>query len=150
MQSLTPGQKRLFILLAIVLAYAIFDFVKNKDQYLGFYGKKETAEVKAERSAQADSLRTALVRRVYQKGWGGDPFYVKLPPRKVKKRPVRKARTFRLKAISFSGESAVAMINNQIVTVGDWIGGYKVLKIEPGRVILGKGSEAKVLTLKIK
>ena len=149
MQNLTPGQKRLFILLAIVLAYAVFDFVKNKDQYLGFYTKKENARVeKAEQ--QADSLRTVRVRQVYQKAWKSDPFYMKLPPKTPKKKPAKRRRTFRLKAISFSGESAVAMINNRIVSVGDWIGGYKVLKIEPRRVILGRGSEAKVLTLKIK
>ncbi len=148
MKNLPNSQKGLLVFLVLVLAYAAFDFVKNKDTYLSFYGKNTSGKrtvLTAPDSINRDA-QNATVKK-YSKDWAMDPFYTE-PPQKIRavRRPAQES--FHLKAISFAGENSVAMINDKIVSVGEWIGQYKVLKIEADRVILGDGAKSKILSLK--
>jgi len=150
--NLNKKQKRLVILLAVLLAYAVFDFVMNKDEYLEYYSKKKiTAKAKSKKAGKKapPALKKKSVRVEYTQNWGSDPFYEKIAYRK-KRRAVRarKQVSLRLKAISYSGKSSVAMINNRVMMKGDVISGYRVVEIQPKSVILANGNERRVLHLK--
>jgi len=153
MSRLTKSQRNLVIVLLVVLTYAVFDFVKNRDEYLGYYkgGKKNTQDVKKEEKKSINpEVKVLRNDMASTKVWGENPFYdpdlKKAPVRRV----VRKKRAvyLKLKAISYSGDNSVAMINDQILSKGDVISGYRVVKIEPKRVVLVKGSEKKILSLR--
>ncbi len=148
--QLTKSQKILFAVLGVVLAFAIFDIIKNKDTYVSFYSGKKTAtnanaqkEKNKKNADMEDPLKISLTTR-----WGRDPFYI--PPKVVAKKRLRKVRKepiLNLKGISFRAEGAVALINDRIVKAGDVIGKYKVIKIEKKRVILWDGKKRKILEL---
>lgn len=149
MSQLSKGQKRLLVVLLIVAAYAVFDVAKNWDTYMGYYSGKSKKEARVKKPAKA---RLAVGKKtsgsqLYEKGWKTDPFFVKVQQRKTKRRK-RSRSALILKAISYAGDNSVAMINNRIVSVGDVVGGFKVLKINQQNVILGNGVVSKVLSLK--
>ncbi|HFE63209.1 hypothetical protein B1H10_02025 [candidate division KSB1 bacterium 4484_188] len=149
MSQLSKGQKRLLVVLLIIAAYAVFDVAKNWDTYMGFYsgkGKKEILVKKPVKEKLNARKQTNSVR-VYEKGWKADPFFVTVQQKKTKRRK-RSRTSLILKAISYAGDNSVAMINNRIVSVGDVVGGFKVLKINQQNVILGNGVVSKVLSLK--
>ena len=147
--ELTKTQKILFIVLGIVLAYAIFDFITHKDTYESFYsGKKEstTAVVQNEKlqgQKEKDQLQTSLFSQ-----WGSDPF-LRQAEIKSKKHSRKKRRkpNFKLKAISYRPDGSVALINDRIVKVGDIIFTYKIIKIDVKQVILWNGKHRIVLKL---
>lgn len=152
MSSLSKGQKRLLIVLAVVLAYGIFDVIKNKDRYLGYYGGgKKDQKVKQANVANVPQMKKTSTRRnaKYLQIWKEDPFYNQ---RFVYRRVVRKQTPaevqLNLKAISYSGKNSVVMINDRIMMVGDIIHGYRINKILPNQVVLSKGSENKTLILR--
>ncbi len=147
--QLTKSQKILFIILGVVLAYAVFDFVSHKDTYLNYYsGKNEDAEyqvqtVPSNTKAQRDPLQADLFSK-----WGSDPFvrYEAVKVRKKRKR--KKIRPhFQLKAVSYRANGSVALINDRIVKVGDVLSGYRVVKIEEKKVVLWNGKHRIVLKL---
>ena len=149
--KLTKSQKILFIVLAIVLAYAIFDFLTHKDTYLGFYSGQRNETVMADSAAQNAQRDTVgdLLKTNLTKIWGDDPFFIKEKKKpKRYKRTVRKEVNFKLRAISFRPEGSVALINSRIVKAGDIIEGYKVIKISENTVVLWNGRNRKVLKLK--
>ncbi len=148
MSKLNKSQKRLLVVLLAVLAYAVYDIAGNWKSYTGFYTGKKTAAAEKTKTASGKETVKKTGIRPYEQGWKSDPFYVKVAETAPRKKTVRREMTLNLKAISYAGESSVAMINDRIMSVGDVIGGYKVLKIEPRRVILGKGAKSKVLALK--
>ncbi len=43
------------------------------------------------------------------------------------------------------GNNPVAIINNQFLRTGEWIGGYQVVKIDKYKVLLSSGDYQKVL-----
>ncbi len=132
--------------LAVVLIYGVFDFVKNKDQYLAFYSKGTKKVVRSGKHVNATTGQNEkLQMKEYDKPWGNDPFYV---DRKV--RPVAETAAevpLILNAISYNNGNSVVMINQKILSAGDVIEGYKVIRIEPARVVLAKGDESKTLNL---
>ncbi len=136
----------------MLLAYAVFDFAMNKDEYLGYYSKKKiTATTKSKKAGKKTptAVKQKRVRIEYTQNWGSDPFYEKVAYRK-KRRTSRSPRKvyLRLKAISYSGESSVAMINNRVMMKNDLISGYRVVDIQPKSVTLVKGNKRRVLHLK--
>lgn len=72
--------------------------------------------------------------------WGRDPFFL---PQKVS----YKKSVFSLRGISIGRDKAFAFINDQIVTTGDTIEGWKVVEIKKERVLLIRGKEKFYLTL---
>jgi hypothetical protein len=76
--------------------------------------------------------------------WGRDPFvYVE----------AEAGRGYRTSALELKGVSlgenkiGYAFINNEILKVGDTIGGYEVLQIQKDKVLLRKGNQSFYLTL---
>jgi hypothetical protein len=152
MSSLTKGQKRLLVVLAIVLAYGAFDVINNKDRYFSYYGgaikEKKIAPTNVVDSKGAEIKKASNRNAPYLRTWGDDPFYNQrfVHRRRVNKRGETEVQ-LKLKAISY-GENSVVMINDRVLMVGDFVQGYRIEKIEPTRVMLSKGSENKILTLR--
>ncbi len=147
--QLTKSQKILFILLGIVLAYAIFDFVTHKSTYVSFYSGQENEDINSAQSQQntaqkqVDPLQTKLFAE-----WGNDPFLRKTET-KTQKRWKKKRRrvNLKLKAISYRSDGSVALINDRIVKQGDVISGYRVISIGAHSVALSNGKRKIVLKL---
>ena len=87
-----------------------------------------------DRSTQRRSQRDELV----QLAWARDPF-------------VRGASTDGASALSLAGilwdtQAPLAMISGETVGIGAEIGGFRVMKIEPDRVLLSDGQQTVTLT----
>ena len=71
--EITKSQKRLFILLGIIVLYGIYDIIVNYDTYSSFYSsdKPKTAVT----AAKKDTVKAAVVQNKieYTAGWGKDP-----------------------------------------------------------------------------
>jgi len=152
--QLTKSQKRLLILLGIVLIYAIYDIFSNLDTYKSFYSGASTEDTAA---TGTDSVQTVTeestdpLQSEYLQKWGKDPFFIFVaakPKKTASYRKVIKGQTFELLAISIKGGSAIALINDKIVKQGDIIAGYQVLKITKKSVILDNGKKKITLVLK--
>ena len=147
--EITKSQKRLFIILGIVLLYAVIDFINNKDTYLGFYGDQSTAKavVATQKNTNQNSAPQEKASE-YLAGWGKDPFYIS-PINKIRKRIKKQLTKPRLQlfAISYKGEQSAALINDKILHIGDLIAGYHVKNIKKNLVLLSDGK--KTLELKL-
>ena len=83
-------------------------------------------------------------QRAEETSWGRDPFEY------VEEEQVQGDRTniLELKGISVAKDkTALAFVNDEIVKVGDNIGGYTILRIENDKVLLQKGNQNFYLTL---
>ncbi len=149
--EITKSQKRLLILLGLVLLFAIYDIIANKEDYLAVYfGKSSPEQAVAAPEQTSEKSQNKQERDQYLKNWGKNPFKQadhKPQPKPQKKKPVRRKTTLTLRAISYQQKGSVALINDQVLKVGDVISGYRVQKIEPKQVILIKNGNTKVLTL---
>jgi len=147
--EITKSQKRLLILLGIVLIYAAYDFISNKDTYMGFYGKSKKTVVAKKKNAQkaVKKENTALAGTSYLEHWSHDPFYKKI--KSQKKSVAKKLRkiNFHLFAVSIKANESVALINDKMVKEGDMISGYTVTNIGKKKVTLTKGKKTVVLNL---
>ncbi len=148
--EITKSQKRLFIILGIVVAYGIWDFISNMDTYTSFYsGKPKAASVTQQQSDQDDAELAAQKKQStgYLEKWGRDPFHKKVK-KKVQKAVASKPKVrLTLYAISEKENNSVALINDKIVKIGDMIGGYTLIRIGKKDVSLKDGS--KTITLKL-
>jgi hypothetical protein len=145
MTRITKEQRYLFIVLTVVAGFAIIDFIKNKDKYISFYSKNPKEQLEAILNKPTIKI-PQKEQPIYQKDWKDDPFYSR--PIVLEKWQSTPSNHFTLKAISYSQRNYMAIINNRILKVGDLIGGYRVLRIETNRVILGKGDKSEILKLK--
>lgn len=148
--EINKSQKRMFILLGLVLIYFVYDIISDWETYSGFYtGKKTVTEQKAElKSVKATPEIEAEKDHSYLATWGRNPFYKKVEVRRTAKVTKRKrALKLNLYAISIKDNNSVALINDRIVKIGDMIAGYTLKKINKKSVVLTDG--AKAITLKL-
>lgn len=71
------------------------------------------------------------------------PTKVESPPKP--KKPPPPAVMLKLNGTIVGGKNPVAIINNQFVRTGEWIGGYRVVKIDKYKVLLSSGGYQKIL-----
>ncbi len=148
--ELTKSQKRLFIILGIVICYAIFDFVTHKDEYLSYYLDKESPKKSSVVKKPDGSAAVAENRAELNiKNWGRDPFrdMTKKIVRRTTPKPRAVLPTFRLEAISYRDGNSIALINDRILKKGDTISGYRVMDIASDRVVLSDSKNRIVLKL---
>jgi len=153
MSSLAKGQKRLLVVMAVILAYGIFDVINNKDSYFSYYGGKKkgkkTAQTNVVNLNVPEIKKTSTRNAKYFQTWGDDPFYNQRFVRRRSAPVIAQTEVeLNLKAISYNGENSVVMINDRVLMAGDVIDGYQVVKIEPTRVTLSKNGVNKTLTLR--
>jgi len=148
MSQLTKGQKKLFVVLAIVVLYAVYDIASNWDTYVAYYSNKSRKVNLGKNTNDQVSKKVNIPEnKSYQKTWNEDPFYI-AGKRSYTKRSVSSSEVvLKLKAISYAGENSVVMINNSILKIGDIIEEYRIEKIEQNRVSLIKDGKVKILSL---
>ncbi len=80
------------------------------------------------------------MREILPEVWGGDPFVRDWVM-------VNELANLSLKAITVGGERAYALINDQILEVGDYISGKRIVNIETDKVTLEQGGRTFTLML---
>jgi hypothetical protein len=148
-QAITKSQKRLFVILGLVVAYAIYDLTTSKkkeatDQPPADVRPSAVAEaavVAVESPVQPRRLATTYV------AWKRDPFRGQISTgsrvnleKVVESLLIPKMANFNLTAISKKGDASFALINDQVVGVGDQINGFRVIEIRHDKVILQKNN----------
>ncbi len=143
--KLTKSQKRLFIILGIVIAYAVFDFISNREQYSKVY-LSET-EAKTSLMIPPSRLKSAAIKDAPKKNnfvWKRDPF-IRLgqakPPKKERIAHSNSKARLKLNAITYAADNSFVMINDIILMEGEVIAGYRVEKIYKDKVKLTKQGE---------
>ena len=151
--EVTKSQKRLFIVLGIVVAYAAYDFVSNKEDYDKMYAGKKEVVVKTNPN---DKLLIKAVQQTRQindidMDFKRDPFFRDDIDKKIikyKRHSKPKASALKLQAITYSGDNSFVMINDLILTKGEMVEGYIIEQIEKTRVRLTKNGKSIYLNSK--
>jgi type II secretory pathway component PulC len=131
MMTVTKSQKRLFIILAIVVVYAAIDFMMNREDYEQTYAKSPTVDHKSTLIVKARTTNTQP-----DLSWGRDPFSRGVTKTKIRRqKPTPQVRLV-LNAITYSKENSIAIINDEILQQGDMIEGYVVEQISADEVVL--------------
>ena len=151
--EVTKSQKKLFIVLGIVVAYAAYDFLSNKDDYEKMYaGKKEVVvETNPNEEWQIKWLQQTRKITDIDMDFKRDPFYrdnMIKEIKKYKKRTKPKTRALKLQAITYSNNNSFVMINDLILAEGEMVDGYVIEKIEKTRVRLSKNGKTIYLNSK--
>jgi type II secretory pathway component PulC len=125
-------QNVIFVLFILALIYGA----------VNLKGSKSNSDVNAIGPSQkSDSTLSAAAERhidtaEYKKmDWGTDPFY-RTGPQTVSSIPVTVSRQWKLDGILYDPVAPAAIINNQIVKVGETIDGARVRTINKNNVIL--------------
>jgi hypothetical protein len=141
--KVTKSQKRLLVILAIVILYGIIDVIKNKDEYAQVYlGKKKVEQPKLVSKSQPLLTKNERTVPKIDLSWKRDPFV------KIEDRPVRKMEKvapkihLKLNALTYADENSFVMINDVILKEGEMIEGYRVDKISQNRVKLTKNGRS--------
>ncbi len=150
--AISKTQKRLFIVLAVVGAYAMYEVLTS-----GSRGPRKQAAVsvpitvdnKTSNATSAELMAPGgrtVASPVSYTTWKRDPFgrVIRLlrPPVDLSKivevASAPQTDRFSVSAISSNGTRSFAIINNQIVGVGDRVDGYTIVEIQDLRVVMQK------------
>lgn len=138
------SQKRLLIILAITVAYGIFDFVINMDQYSKFYtNEKKTKTSLIIPPSLVKNSKTKALLKDRNFTWKRDPFNPLVQKKSSKtKKEVQPDIQLKLKAITHDANNSFVMINDAILTEGESIAGYRVDQIYKDKVKLTKNGKS--------
>ncbi len=144
---LNTKERRLLIVLLVILVYGVLDFAMNYDDYQAALSGDEPYDIADfwDSTGTANAVVDSLPKTHWQlsREWTVDPF--RLSSRKesvvqpVMATPVTTGNsnpTIVIQAISISGPHRLALINGQVVKEGDWLGGYRVKTITENGVTL--------------
>ena len=147
--KINKSQKRLLIILGIILVCAILDITMNPENYTYYFKEEREEQTFVEDSSFTENVEIKIEKNSYNKNWDKDPFS---PAVTVYGRAVStKAGSFgqlHLKAISYGAKKSAAIINGKILKTGDKILGYRIEQIKPDTVIVSRGKSKFKLTLK--
>lgn len=153
MQGKKGEQIKVYIVIGLALVAAIVG-------YFSFIHKKPTRD--ADRTPSTAPIARFDVPQVEMKNtrnarWREPPVNESLPvvlrdifaplksPKKVQRRrtaqkPSKPLPSLKLRATIVGGKRPIAIINDQFVRIGDWIGEYKVVRIGKKEVLLDSGN----------
>ena len=140
--KVTKSQKRLLVLLVIVLMYAIFDFMQNRKDYEQVYLKKKQVP-----QAQLVTNSKPTIKKIEKQlkdidlNWKRET----IEKSEIKRRSVKTAPQkvhLNLNAVTYAGENSFVIINNIILKEGEVVAGYRVDKIHQDHVKLTKNSKS--------
>ena len=151
--EVTKSQKRLFIVLGIVVAYAAYDFLSNKDDYDKMYAGKKEVVVKTNPNDKLQIIAMQQTRQIkdIDMNFKRDPFYRDDIDKKIikyKRHSKPKASTLKLQAITYADANSFVMINDLILAEGEIVEGYRIEQIEKTRVRLSKNGKSIYLNSK--
>lgn len=148
-QPISKSQKRLFVVLGIVAAYAVYDLTTSKKA-----AEPASPPTEARPTPVAEAAVVPVETPVRPRAlaasfatWKRDPFRGQISTGSrvnlenvVESLLIPKMANFNLSAISKKGDAAFALINDQVVGVGDQINGFRVIEIRHDKVILQKNN----------
>jgi hypothetical protein len=148
-QPVSKSQKRLFIVLGLVAAYAVYDLTTSKKPAEPASPQAETRPAAVAEAALIPveaPVRPRPITATFT-AWKRDPFRGQISTgsrvnleKVVESLLIPKMANFNLTAISKKGQSSFALINDQVVGVGDQINGFRVIEIRHDKVILQKNN----------
>lgn len=138
--KITKNQKRLFVILGLVLCYAIFDIIINLDQYKSLYLGFDKSATQSSNTLIKSKKKIEINTNInpIELTWNRDPFKSDRRILKKEEKKQDKLQALYLQAITYSGNNSLVIINDQILQIGDKIGEYKVQKIYKDKVKLTK------------
>ena len=139
--KITKNQKRLFIILGLVLGYAVFDIILNIDQYkMMYFGSVKSSTKPANELVKPKFPMTGSSNKKHvELDWKRNPFKGKTQGKYLINIEVSKSnKRLILQAITYSFENSMVIINGRILQEGDEIDGYKIIKIYRNKVELTK------------
>lgn len=146
------------MLLAIVGAYAVYDLSTAKPKPVKFTDEA-TSKTKTDQTEPISESAISNVRSTVQVSfpvseWRRDPFRRQVERmtsfnlnKVVETILVPKLGNLHLTAISQNGNKSYALINDQILTLGEVMNGFKIVDIQATQVILKKNDFSFTLTL---
>ncbi len=148
-KPVTKSQKRLLIILSLVVAYAGYDLATAKKKI-----PESRTPAEANPAVVAEASITPLEAPAQPRRWVAafstwkrDPFRGQISTgsrvnleRVVESLLIPKMANFNLTAISKKGNASFALINDQVVGVGDEINGFRVIEIRRDKVIMQKNN----------
>lgn len=146
--KLQKNQKRMIVILGIVISYAIFDIITNWEKYNKYYFSSDEIKPTLVTPKTVKKLPDRGFTEVQKLTWKRDPFTEinQKEPVRIKK-TVHMDTKLELKAITNDAQSAFVMINDAILMEGETIAGYQVDKIYKNKVKLSKQGNATYLYL---
>ncbi len=142
MDSKTKKEAIITGVLIVALAVFLLTNLRKKPSSKGKHAAlnkeiKITAKSIPTKSVKANNNIIALQHKRAQLSWGRDPFSFANIKRK------HKGRTLLLKGISLGKDGrGYAFINDEIVTTGSVVSGYKVMEVQRDKVLLRKGGDS--------
>lgn len=154
--TLNKSQKRLFVVLALVASYAVYDLATGKPKQVKS-AVENTSSSETTKPEQASltgaSGQTSIPVNFPISEWRRDPFRKQKEitsqnlNKAIESLLVSKPGNLHLTAISKKGNKSYALINEQILTEGEALNGYRVVAIQANQVILRKNDFSFTLTL---
>jgi len=154
-QRITKSQKRLFVLLGLLAAYAIYDFATAKPKSKSDKTVQNTqTEIQPEPGTMTQVVASSVSPVIVFASWRRDPFRRNIEisskmnlGKMVESLLIPKLGNFNLTAISRKGNKSYALINDQIVSIGDTVNGFRLVEIQSTKVILKKNDFTFTLSL---
>jgi len=135
--------------LVLALIWAYFNFTGNEDKKDKRPRRAQPVKPIAPR-AKTGTKSTALHDSIYiardRVPWGPNPFYHSLPVQPGRTQILGSVE-MRLLGVLFREYQAQALINGRVVSVGDYVGGYRVSRIFRDSVIVVNAEHS--LTLRV-
>jgi len=146
--NLTKSQKRLAVILGIILLYAATDFFINREDYLQFYFSEQAKIDTLTQQSIAEPARVTHPKLVTELKWKRNPFReLGIQPEIKKKKAPQKVKLI-LQAITCSENNSFVMINDLILKEGEFIAGCQIDKIYANRVRLSEKGKSFYLQTK--
>jgi hypothetical protein len=126
--------------------------LQNKEDYEKMYlgeGKSDKGKSSNQLKLKSNPKNMQISEIDFE--WKNNPFYrddIKKKIKQSKKIYKPKPRKLKLQAITYSNENSFVMINDLILSEGEYVDGYRVEKIERTRVKLIKNGKAIYLSSK--
>lgn len=151
-QPVSKTQKVLFVILALAALYAGYDLLTAKKPVAS--DKKKESPPNAASTSVAATITSARQPLPIYPQWKRDPFAGRFESslrmnvgKMIETMLMPKMANFELTAISRSGRQSFAVINDEIVGIGESVNGFRVIEILNNAVVLKKNDYSFTITL---
>lgn len=155
--TVSKSQKRLLVVLAIVAAYAMYDLTTPSSKSHKIESRPTEhpgSEVVGTTAGGSTESTQTIQETAIPAMWRRDPFRrfsdisaATMVGQALQTILLPKLAGLHVTAISRDGEEAYALINDDILSVGESIQGYRVVEIRAAEVVLKKNDATFTLTL---
>ena len=120
-------KKAILAVLALIAVFVWYNGLKS-------FSKQKTNAPSGDIEASSSGQKIKQKKRAGYKDWGRDPFV-------ITQAPVSHSSVLALGGIVYDEKDSYALINNQLLHIGDEVNGNRVVDIQQDRVILNDGNK---------